>query len=470
MRMNREPRDKNTPISGREAAVRAIRAAYDRHRYVGDVIAVLRAQQRLAPREHGLAMEVALGTMRHTITLEHILCALATYEPARSSLATRATLNCAVYQIAWTDRMPLPAIVDESVDLARLLVSDGAARLVNALLRRVCDAVVERRGVFVPHDPTRIRVSWDRACVFRCPVLPVPETDLERHVAIATGEHPSRFMQLVARFGLETAERIAWASQALPPTVIWPNTLRLDPAVFRERVWREIDPHAVFAGECAAVVPGARIGEAALLRDGLAYVQDGTSHFAAEFVAARSKERVVDLCAAPGGKAITMALSMKNEGELIACDVSEERMRRAASNFTRLGLTCVRCVSLDLHAPPPLESGAYDAVLADVPCSNSGVIARRPEARFDRSEKKAAWLRNTQMRLLQQGADLLRAGGRLIYSTCSIDREENEEIVTAFLRERSDLRLDEEITRLPNWGPAASDWRDGGYVARLTRS
>lgn len=470
MKMNREPRDKNDPISGREAAVRAIRAAYDRHRYVGDVIAALRAQHRLAPREHGLAMEVALGTMRHTLTLEHILCALATYSPERSSLATRAILNCAVYQIVWTDRIPLPAIVDESVDLARLLVSDGAARLVNALLRRVCDAVVERRSVFVPHDPNRVRVSWDYACEFRSAVLPDPAVDLVRHIAIATGEHPERMARLVEHFGLETAERIAWASQALPPTVIWPNTMRLDAAAFQECVRREVDPHATFVGEAAVVVPGARIGEAALLREGMAYVQDGTSRFAAEFVAARRGERVVDLCAAPGGKAITMALSMGNEGELVACDVSEERMRRAASNFMRLGLTCVRCIRFDPGASPPLESGQYDAVLADVPCSNSGVIARRPEARFDRSEKKSAWLRNTQVRLLQQGAGLLRAGGRLIYSTCSIDREENEDVVAAFLRDHADFRLDEQVTRLPNWGASASEWRDGGYVARLIRA
>lgn len=468
--MNRQPRDKHEPISGREAAVRAVRAAYDRHRYVGDVIAALRSQHRLAPREHGLAMEIALGTMRHSITLEHVLCALATYEPERSSLATRAILNSAVYQAAWTDRIPLPAIVDESVDLARLLVSDGAARLVNALLRRVCDAIVERRVAYAPRDPTLLRVSWAQACKFRTAVLPDPIADFDAHVAIAAGEDPQRFRKLVTLFGRESAEQVAWASQALPPTVLWPNTLRIDTDTFQERVKREIDAEAAFVGDAAVVVPGARIGEASLLHEGLAYVQDGTSHFAAEFAAAQPGEHVVDLCAAPGGKAITMALSMRDKGELAACDVSEERMRRAMSNFAKLGLTCVRCVPLDPHASPPLEKEAFDVVLADVPCSNSGVIARRPEARFDRNERKADWLHKTQMQLLESAADLARPGGRVIYSTCSIDREENEDIVAEFLRTDARFRLDAENTRLPTWGPEPGNWQDGGYVARLLRS
>lgn len=467
--MNRQPRDKNEPISGREAAVRAVRAAYDRHRYVGDVIAALRSQHRLAPREHGLAMEIALGTMRHTITLEHVLCSLATYEPERSSLATRAILNSAVYQAAWTDRIPLPAIVDESVDLARLLVSDGAARLVNALLRRVCDAIVERRVAWTPRDTRQIRVSWGAACSFRTPVLPDPTAEIDHHIALATGESPRRFNVLVKRFGRESAEQISWASQALPPTVMWPNTLRIDTKSFQERVRQEVDADAAFVGPAAVVVPGARVGEATLLHEGYAYVQDGTSHFAAEFADAHPGERVVDLCAAPGGKAITMALAMQNHGELAACDVSEERMRRAASNFAKLGLSCVQCVPLEAHAPPPLERESYDIVLADVPCSNSGVIARRPEARFDNNERKSDWLRNTQLRLIGYAADLLRSGGRLIYSTCSIDQEENSEIVTEFLSNDARFRLDVENTRLPNWGPNPADWRDGGYVARLIR-
>ncbi|MBL8879265.1 MAG: hypothetical protein JNG88_09115 [Phycisphaerales bacterium] len=468
--MNRQPRDKNEPISGRESAVRAVRAAYDRHRYVGDVLAALRSQHRLAPREHGLAMEIALGTMRHTVTLEHVLCTLAKYEPGRSSLATRAILNSAVYQAAWTDRIPLPAIVDESVDLARLLVSDGAARLVNALLRRVCDAIVERRTAFIPRDPSQLRVSWHQACKFRTAILPDPNDDPDAYVAVAAGEIPARYHKLVTRFGRESAEQIVWASQALPPTVLWPNTLRTDVETFQERVKQEIDADAAFVGDAAVVVPGARIGEASLLHEGLAYVQDGTSHFAAEFAAAQPGERVVDLCAAPGGKAITMALSMRDKGELAACDISEERMRRAVSNFAKLGLSCVRCVPLEAHLPPPLEKDAYDVVLADVPCSNSGVIARRPEARFDQNERKSYWLQDTQLRLLGYAADLTRSGGRLIYSTCSIDREENEDIVAEFLSKDSRYRLDTENTRLPNWGPEPGNWQDGGYVARLIRS
>lgn len=176
---------------------------------------------------------------------------------------------------------------------------------------------------------------------------------------------------------------------------------------------------------------------------------------------------MLDLCAAPGGKTLTLAMQMADHGEVVACDVSAERLARVTANVVRLGLRCVRTCVVSQTAAENL--GTFDRAIADVPCTNTGVIALRPEARLGRLDAKLAGLIPLQRAILVRAASQVRPGGGLVYSTCSLEPEENEQQVAWFLAAHPAWRLDGQVTTLPGWGPRLADWRDGGYAARLLR-
>lgn len=490
-------------VDGRTAAVLAVADALTGRRFAHDALAEWRAARDLDSREASLATEVSQGTLRRLVTIEHVLAALAQIDRRRTSDRLRAILNTAVYQVIWLDRIPVFAAVDEAVELARRLAGGAAPRMVNAVLRRVTRAVAERRVPWRRLDPTQVRVNWDQACRFNVAVLPeVPSSGvagtaepeavgIAAHLAAATGERLPRYVDLVARFGAEAAEAAAWASSATPAVVLQADALRLSPADFERRLREQFGEAVSFSGGAAFLPAAGPAVDSLALREGLVFVQDSTAHAAARAVGARPGERVLDLCAAPGGKSLVLALDMEDRGEVVACDTAPERLARVRANAERLGLTCVRTQLLDpsatgaeasaaagssvLAATSSSESsacgprwdGTFDAALVDVPCSNTGVIARRPEARLGLTARKLESLVTLQGQLLRQAAGFVRPGGRLVYSTCSIEPAENEQIVAGFLSENRGWRLDVQETTLPTWGPRPAGWRDGGYFARL---
>ncbi len=452
-------------LDGRTAAVQAVAGALAGRQFVSNRLRQWRAAGRLDGREAGLAMEIGQGAIRHRITIEHALRVLAGPRSTRSGRRLHAILLTASYQIIWMDRIPVYAAVDQAVELARKLAGRKAAGLVNAVLRRLSGAIVERRGPWRRLDPTQIRVSWDQACQFNAPVLPDPslEQDSISYLAAATGERLDRYRELVARYGPKVAEAVAWSCQAKPPTVLHRNSLRIDRETFVSYLQASFGPCVEVVGDAAFLPGSVRVVDTPLVSDGLAFVQDTTAHAAARALEARPGQKLLDLCAAPGGKSVVLALDLRDQGEVLACDPNPRRLARVSENIQRLKLTCVR-------PQTATDAGAiFDAALVDVPCSNSGVIARRPEARFFLTRQKLRSLVRIQRQLLQQAAGQVRAGGRLVYSTCSLEPAENEQILTAFLKVNPDWILEAQQSVLPAWGPRLSDWHDGGFFARLAR-
>ncbi|MGE0480077.1 MAG: RsmB/NOP family class I SAM-dependent RNA methyltransferase [Phycisphaerae bacterium] len=538
-----------TPSSGRQAAYAIVARVLAARTHAADELAELRSTGALPPREAALAMELALGVLRHTVTLGHVLGSLAKFDEHRSPAALRAILWVGAYQLIWMDRIPAYAAVDDAVSAARARVGAGAGRLVNAVLRNVGRAIAAQRVAWQRGDARQVRVSWADACAFDRAVLPAvcdAETPARarraahsaecgaaasersepgwRHLAAATASRPARYRELVERFGFEAAEQIAWASQAPPATVLQRHALRIDEHAFEQRVRDEFGEAAEFAEGAAFLPAGVGGGRSTLLADGVAYVQDATARAAANLLAPQPGERVLDLCAAPGGKSVTLALAMHDRGEIVAADASADRLARLAQMIARLGLRCVtpRQISPDnaivewasgdaaqsgderlsvdadsargsspertptssgsARRAPPRDAGpddaarsgdvrppGFDAVLVDAPCTNTGVLARRPEARLTFSRQKLEALAAIQRRLLRQAAAQVRPGGRLVYSTCSLEPEENAEQIVTFLGDHADWRMGREQLTLPRWGPSAADWCDGGYAALLRR-
>ena len=466
------PHERSPELDGRTAAVRAVADALSGRRFVNESLRRWRVAGRLVGREAALATEVGQGAVRHLLTIEHILGRLARYDRARLAPRLRAILCTAAYQIIWMDRIPPFAAVDQAVELARRLVRGRAPTLVNAVLRRITDTLSERREPWHRLDPAQVRVSWDQACRFSVPVLPDPQpSGHAAYLAAVTGERPGRYAALVVRYGPERAEAVAWASQAVPVAILQRNPLRAEPEVFAQALRTSFGESVELAGDAAFIGPSSSILDTPAFTAGLAFVQDATAHAAARAVAAQPGERVLDLCAAPGGKSVVLALDLRDRGEIVACDRVSGRLALVEENLARLGLKCVRTQLLPDEATDVLDSlPRFDAALVDVPCSNTGVIARRPEARLGLTPRKLRALVETQRQLLRQAAACLRPGGRLVYSTCSLEPEENEQVVAEFLAENPRWRLDLQETTLPAWGPRLSDWHDGGYFARLVQT
>lgn len=457
-------------IDGRAAAQQALVGVLTRQMFVGETLSALRDAGELSPREGALATEIALGTVRHLLTIDHVLGAVATYDSRNVSHELRALLAAATYQIVWMDRIPPFAAVNETVRLAQACVPQRAKGMVNAVLRRLTDALAERRVPWNPLSASQVRVSWDEACAFDRPVFPPPDPEIDAYLAAAAGERPERLAKLTERFGASAAGQIAWASQALPCIVLQRNPLAADQATFEQELTEQTGGQAQFAGGAAFVPPSTTVVDLDAFRQGHVYVQDTAAQHAASLVAARPGERVLDLCAAPGGKSMAMAGQLQDDGEVVACDVSAPRLIQVSANADRLGLHCVRTHLLDeIDGDDVALDGTFDAAIVDVPCSNTGVIARRPEARLGLTAKKVRSLQALQRRLIARAAARVRAGGRLVYSTCCLEPQECEEVVDAFVGEHGEWSIVSADLALPQWGPALTDWRDGGFAALLQR-
>lgn len=488
-------------LDGRMAAVLAVEAALTGAQFVTETIRSLRSAECIDAREAGLAMELSQGTVRHLLTIEHVLGVVGRYDARRTAPLVRAILATAAYQVVWLDRVPPFAAVDQAVEIAHAQTSRRFGGLVNALLRRLTGALRERRVEWHTGATDCIRVDWTRACQFNRAVLP-PSDDVPAHLGAATSNRPQRIVALLEHWGQATVAAIAWAQQARPVTVVQPNTLRISATELAERLRGELAggrdypsrerkladsaPTARAAGSDAPpqgalpatnvdvttdgdavyISPGAPLADTPSFRAGLAYVQDSAAHVAARAVAATPGMRVLDLCAAPGGKSLALALQMHDQGTVWAYDADQHRLQQVGDNVARLGLTAIQ-VRADL---PDVSAPTFDGALADVPCSNTGVLARRPEARLGFTPRKLASLVRVQGELIRLAAAHVRPGGCLVYSTCSLEREENETLVQAFLTDAPDWRLEREQTTLPAWGPQLSNWRDGGYFARLVRN
>ena len=225
-------------MRGREAAFTAVLAVLRGACFIQETLAGLRSRGRLRGREAALAMEVALGAVRHALTIEHVLGKVARYDARRVQPELQAVLLCGSFQIIWMDRVPTFAVVNEAVSQARRHVGKRASGMINAILRNLTRAIEQRRVQWQRCDPREIRVDWDQACRFNVDVLPRPESRESRlkHLAAATGERLARYRQLVEQHGSKAAESVAWASQAVPVTVLQRNLLRIDSGVFQSRV------------------------------------------------------------------------------------------------------------------------------------------------------------------------------------------------------------------------------------------
>ena len=342
--------------------------------------ALARAVQGLDPRDRALAQRLAYGTVQRLRTLDHAIETLGRRPVRKLDPPVRAALRLGAYQLAYVGGVPRYAAVNESVELVRAAGLERAVAFTNAVLRRLVEGMPGLLGTLGEETATR---------------------------AALTHSYPDWVAETWWReLGREEALALMRAGNEAPETVVRRNRRRAGEVAGRP------DP------DLPDALTVDRVDEAALAA-GLIWPQSRGSQLAGLAVGSRAGERVLDLCAAPGGKATQLA------GEVVAVDLHPGRARELEENVRRLGALNVRVVCADGLALPPELTG-FDRALVDAPCSGLGVLAARPDLRW-----RARALPELQLALLRAAAERLRPGGTVLYSVCTINREENEEVVDA---------------------------------------
>ncbi len=369
--------------------------------------ALARARAPLADdRDRALAGEIATGAIRWQAAADHLIRDFSGRPASKLDVEVLVILRLGVFQLLHLDRVPASAVVDDAVDLARRAGKRSAAGFVNAILRRI---------------------SRERS---QLPLPASPPIDL----IATTLSHPRWLAERwIDRHGATDAER--WAR--------FDNT----PAALTLRVNTLTTTRDALAGALAAAgvetVPARFAPDALVVSNGnplltpLAHtgafvVQDEASQLVGLFAAAVPGERILDACASPGGKTTQMAAAMRDEGTIVAADVRGRRLDLLTRAVTASGAHAIRVVQADARGTPPYRA-LFDAVLLDAPCSGLGTIRRDPDIRWRRSATDLPGLADGQRTMLERLATVVRPGGRLVYSTCSSEPEENEDVVRGFL-------------------------------------
>lgn len=401
----------------------------------------------LEDRERRFCHELAWGTTRFRGRLDHLLDAFVRDGIENTDPTVRELLRLGTYQILYMDRVPEYAAVSQTVDQVREKAGKGAAGFANAVLRKV-----GRAG----DGPDR---------------FPDPSAEPLDYL-VAWGSHPrwlvSRWLE---RMPFEEVEALIRANNRRPESCLVPLEGSVTGAVDRLR-GAGIESEAVGVGtDCVRLVWGASV-EQALTVAHPAIVQDPAANLVVRFADVPSGTMVADLCAAPGGKALALS---KKAARVFAADRSEPRTRMVRDNVERTGRDNVSLLVADASAPP---IGEVDVVVVDAPCSGTGTLARHPDGRWRLAPEAAASMGLLQRSILAAAAGRVRKGGRLVYSTCTLEPEENERVVEDFLRDHPDFRLEPTDAVDPQWLDERGHLRvwpqrsgfDGAFAARMRRA
>ena len=414
------------PSTARQAAFVALRAWQDYHDRADTIISRILDQSELKKSDRAFALELFYGVLRNLVLLDFWVGCL---RAGSLDPDLRDIVRLGLYQLFFLGT-PDHAAVNESVEM----VFPKQRGLINGMLRTAV------------RDRNELRLKAKKQ----------PMAVRQSHPAFLV----SRWQRI---YGLEqTAELCDWNNQRAK-IYARINRLKIDPEQFGQRYPEAEEIRSLPDFRHCADVP-----TQALAR-GHCYVQDPSTVIASEMLAPEPGETVLDGCAAPGGKTGHLAQMMQDKGTLIACDRDAQRIKRLTENIGRLGLSVVKTIQHDWTKPGlPKEIekvGLFDRILIDAPCTNTGVMQRRVDVRWRLQPDSIPELCPLQMQILQRLSGLLKPGGFLVYSTCSLEPEENEQLVQHFLHQSPEWRLVEQRFSRP-----FVDHYDGAFAAKLTRS
>ena len=409
----------------RLAAVKTVYEVNANGAYSNVALAQILRQEKLNDLDRRFCTELVYGTIKAGASLDWKLSKYLTRPLDKVEEKILAVLRVGLYQIFFLDRVPNSAAVNESVELTKKFVNIGASKFVNGVLRS---------AVRQPEKSD------------------FPEGDDVESIALKMF-HPTWLVKLfVDEFGIDDAKKICAVNNTEPPLCLRVNSLKSS----REKIVAELEKISAQV-ELSKIAPEGIICKShgsldkfKPLKAGLCQVQDESSMTVAPLLNPKAGDFVIDCCAAPGGKTTHIAELMKNRGKIIAADIYDIKLDHIRQNAKRLGINIIEPILLDARNIGEKYFERADKVLVDAPCSGLGVIRRKADIRWKKNPAELDELPKLQLEILNSAAKTVKRGGTLVYSTCTIVKRENENVVESFLADNTNFKLVETKKFLPH--------------------
>lgn len=399
------------------------------------------------PSDRALLTILFYGVTEKKITLDYIADTLSSIPPGKIELRTRNLLRMGIYQLAFTDRIPAHAAVNETVSLA----DKRSKGFVNAILRRYI-----REGKRI--------------------VFPNASSDRIRFLSVKYSVCEALCKKLCNSYGFAECEKMLEAFSHTPPLTVRTNTLKTSTDDLLSEIRKKYpDAERTTYARDGIKIPSCAVSGLAALESGDCIVQDEASQICTDVLGAKRGDVVSDVCACPGSKSFGAAMTMENEGKIFAFDIHENKLSLILHGAKRLGITVISVQAHDARVPIPSLFGMLDRIICDVPCSGFGVISKKPELRY-KDPAESEKLPDIQLAILENVSQYLKAGGTLVYSTCTVIPEENEGNIARFLEKHGDFELvpfevggvnapKGYVTLMPH-----INGTDGFFIAKITKT
>lgn len=421
-------------VNARKIAVTALLEVERSKAYSNITLNKLLSDGSTQNNDRALATAIFYGVLDRKITIDYILSKFLTKPVKKLPPYTVCVLRAALYQIMYMERIPDSAAVNEAVKLIKSSKEKFNAALVNGVLRNI------------------LRVGYS-----------IPDGDDLKSLSIRFSCPEYIIKGFIEDYGIETTEKMLEEALDTPPVILQVNPIKTTAEELTKILKKEGTRSVIGADKTSVIVTeGIAVKESTAYKNGLFYIQDSASKRSIEKLNLKENERVLDMCAAPGGKSFTAASIMKNSGEILAFDIYEKRVDLITESAKRLGFTCIKAAVGDAMIFNE-NLGAFDAVICDVPCSGLGVLRRKPEIKYKDNEDFTS-LPEIQLKILENAARYVGERGRILYSTCTVRRAENEKVTKAFLDKNDEFVLKYEHTFFPH-----IDFTDGFYCALLEK-
>ena len=437
--------------SARDTALKVLIACRTHGAWADAALKAQLARGQLPTQDAALCSRMVYGVTQNRLLLDFYLAAYCSQKPDHLQPPLLDILRLGAYQILFLDKVPDRAAVSEAVELAKRSGRGQAAGLVNAVLRKL---------------------SQNKNAL-----PPIPDRDEAKFLSIRYSHPKWLVKRLLELLGREETEAFLAADNTAAPLTVQVNPLKTT----QEKLTAElgalgvrVTPHAWVPG-CLELSGTGDLTALEPFQAGHFLVQDGAAALAARAAAVTPGQRVLDVCAAPGGKSFGAAFAMEDRGEILACDLHENKLKRIQDGARRLGLTSIRTAAADGREFRPEWEAAFDTVLVDAPCSGLGIIRKKPDTRYKKADDLFT-LPVVQQAILDNACRYVKPGGVLVYSTCTILPEENQQVTDAFLAQhrdfsREDLPLPDQAGQADGqvtlW-PHRHD-TDGFYICRMRR-
>ena len=419
--------------------------------------------------ERQRATDLVFGTMRNRRAIDTVIAVFCGRPIERIQQKLLNIIRIGTYELVYSPVTEVYSIVNEAVENAKTLAGRKQIGFVNAVLRQIAKHIANRQIRLSQADAKCTLVQTPATgCEFDTSFLPDHKTHATDYLSTVFSLPEWLVADWLGQFGAESARQICLASSRRPSIYIRPNTLKTTAHALAEKLGKQdIDCELVEGTMIKLGGPRAVAGLAGF-DEGLFTVQDMAASQPVRLLAPQPDWTILDLCAAPGVKTTQLAEATDDSAKIIATDIDGRRLRMVRENTARLGVNGVDVVAYEelSNSQFKIQDSKFDCVLLDVPCSNTGVLAKRVESRYRLKPDAIKELAKVQTELLRTAAPMVKPQGKICYSTCSIQKQENSELIRDFLQENDNFQLESENLTLPS----AEDLdHDGGYTAILVK-